>query len=702
MEHLGLPRTGFAGNSPRRQRRELCSNREMDSDSLYRDVVEKDGVLREILRSQPCNAPNALFHRANLMEKAEQFVSMFPGVAASKETEQVLWKPCFYKRIEDFRRRIRKYASQSGNDKSVRDHFFKLSGEFQSFLDEAAAYYERLHGYFAASRSGHIGDAIHHSMFRCLIFLGDIARYRELHSQKAKKNFRAAEGFYHRALEILPDNGNPHNQLAVLATYVEAETIAVYRYCRSLLLPKPFATAEENLVLLFERSRHRAFPAVGHSASITSSSPPKDKSAYLKGFLHRLTRLHGLMVAPTADEGYLPTLEANVCESFTSLLAAGVLGDALVLKLFAINIYCICRSNPPMQSLAVGLTLKMATLVLGFVHDKLFLLGPVSVLCDFFRAHPHYLTDSSDHGTVVASPLVAWVAAIATALNKRHADSFSGPITDAAKVALMKPRLKETVELNFFEPLGVEYALRGSEGITSVLPDVESATIRWSNIHWFAVSTLIPQHLLYEHHCVWSISPPSPDVVSPRPPSLFGFPGGPALSDQRTKYLSSGTSTNQPSGDENDDDEDCGEVIVFQPLRSTPQPPSAASLPRPVLSPVAPSSSLTALTDSPSFGGADLSAFTHLGGGLRPLEDLTWGKSPSVVWHAENTSVPSNMMGSTWNDLDAVEEEGTRYEHQTSTLSMLFEATEKATPNTPPGFRNMLVTTNPFVVAPNT
>ncbi|RHY25184.1 hypothetical protein DYB32_008476 [Aphanomyces invadans] len=497
-------------------------------------------------------------------------------------------------------------------------------------------------------------------MFRCLIFLGDIARYRELHSQKAKKNFRAAEGFYHRALEILPDNGNPHNQLAVLATYVEAETIAVYRYCRSLLLPKPFATAEENLVLLFERSRHRAFPAVGHSASITSSSPPKDKSAYLKGFLHRLTRLHGLMVAPTADEGYLPTLEANVCESFTSLLAAGVLGDALVLKLFAINIYCICRSNPPMQSLAVGLTLKMATLVLGFVHDKLFLLGPVSVLCDFFRAHPHYFTDSSDHDTVVASPLAAWVAAIAAALNKRHADSFSGPITDAAKVALMKPRLKETVELNFFEPLGVEYALRGSEGMTSVLPDVESATIRWSNIHWFAVSTLIPQ------------------------------------------YLSSGTSTNQPSGDENDDDEDCGEVIVFQPLRSTPQPPSAASLPRPVLSPVVPSSSLTALTDSPSFGGADLSAFTHLGGGLRPLEDLTWGKSPSVVWHAENTSVPSNMMGSTWNDLDAVEEEGTRYEHQTSTLSMLFEATEKATPNPPPGFRNMLVTTNPFVVAPNT
>jgi len=65
------------------------------------------------------------------------------------------------------------------------------------------------------------------SIHRCLVFLGDLARYRELHSQKARKNFSVAEGYYYRALAVMPENGNPHNQLAVLATYIEAETIAV-------------------------------------------------------------------------------------------------------------------------------------------------------------------------------------------------------------------------------------------------------------------------------------------------------------------------------------------------------------------------------------------------------------------------------------------------------------------------------------------
>lgn len=42
------------------------------------------------------------------MEKAKVIAEVNPAFAAAKEIEQVLWKPCFYKRIEDFRRRIRK------------------------------------------------------------------------------------------------------------------------------------------------------------------------------------------------------------------------------------------------------------------------------------------------------------------------------------------------------------------------------------------------------------------------------------------------------------------------------------------------------------------------------------------------------------------------------------------------------------------
>ncbi len=46
-------------------------------------------------------------------------------------------------------------------------------------------------------------------------------------------------------------------QLAVLATYVGDELLALYRYFRSLAVELPFGTARDNLVLLFEKVRKK-------------------------------------------------------------------------------------------------------------------------------------------------------------------------------------------------------------------------------------------------------------------------------------------------------------------------------------------------------------------------------------------------------------------------------------------------------------
>ena len=42
-------------------------------------------------------------------------------------------------------------------------------------------------------------------------------------------------------------------QLAVLATYINDELLAVYRYFRSLAVETPFLTARDNLILHFEK-----------------------------------------------------------------------------------------------------------------------------------------------------------------------------------------------------------------------------------------------------------------------------------------------------------------------------------------------------------------------------------------------------------------------------------------------------------------
>lgn len=34
-----------------------------------------------------------------------------PGFAAGRDMEQSLWKTCFHKKIEEYRKRIRKYAA---------------------------------------------------------------------------------------------------------------------------------------------------------------------------------------------------------------------------------------------------------------------------------------------------------------------------------------------------------------------------------------------------------------------------------------------------------------------------------------------------------------------------------------------------------------------------------------------------------------
>ena len=104
---------------------------------------------------------------------------------------------------------------------------------------------------------------------RSLIFLGDLERYSQLilgpspdhpaaAADKDGKDARdlrwsKAERYYRWALTIMACNGNPHNQLAVVATYKQNNLLAVHRYFRSIAVQQPFSTAMQNLKLLFDK-----------------------------------------------------------------------------------------------------------------------------------------------------------------------------------------------------------------------------------------------------------------------------------------------------------------------------------------------------------------------------------------------------------------------------------------------------------------
>ncbi|KAG6583988.1 Protein SMG7L, partial [Cucurbita argyrosperma subsp. sororia] len=99
---------------------------------------------------------------------------------------------------------------------------------------------------------------------RLLVCLGDLARYMEQHEKTDVHSHKwlAAATHYLEATMVWHDSGNPHNQLAVLATYVNDQFLAMYHCVRSSAAKEPFPDAWDNLILLFERNRSSLLPSL--------------------------------------------------------------------------------------------------------------------------------------------------------------------------------------------------------------------------------------------------------------------------------------------------------------------------------------------------------------------------------------------------------------------------------------------------------
>ncbi|CAD6906533.1 unnamed protein product [Tilletia controversa] len=106
-------------------------------------------------------------------------------------------------------------------------------------------------------------DRLIENVHKALVCCGDLARYRVQVSDKPVESaakggnakgvakptidYTRASIFYTQARLLLPDNGNPSNQLAVIATSVGDPLSAVHHYYRALCCRVPFETAKPNL-----------------------------------------------------------------------------------------------------------------------------------------------------------------------------------------------------------------------------------------------------------------------------------------------------------------------------------------------------------------------------------------------------------------------------------------------------------------------
>ncbi|KAF8688627.1 Telomerase activating protein Est1, partial [Rhizoctonia solani] len=370
-----------------------------------------------------------------IQRKYKDILFGFPFARQAQAVDQSLWSDTSYALIAQYRARIDPIrASPPGNKNAVENR--KMLQKFLAFLGAEGTFWSgivsrlvRIHGLTEANgamvalgmnivefenreslaRQGQIDMAPaalednptpthpppsheHRSnkllvVFRALIYLGDIARYREqygTHPNKAnsepstkrsrggrrgkgggaeklnEKPFSKAEAFYVQARLLLPDYGNPFNQLAIVHSYQHDFFGAALNYYRALCVRKPFPTAQDNLIrslakclevdreMWRERREQEASgddSGKGKSKAEPAGKPSADNDASKdleSRFKQDVVLLHALW-AGKCRPTKLARHTQNVLASFASLVTRRLLPAATIVQVLVITLGALWR-----------------------------------------------------------------------------------------------------------------------------------------------------------------------------------------------------------------------------------------------------------------------------------------------------------------------------------------------------------------------
>ncbi|KAK3273297.1 hypothetical protein CYMTET_18454 [Cymbomonas tetramitiformis] len=616
--------------------------RKDDPARLHNTALELEKQLRHLLRQKSSFDPEVRSIRNKLRDMYEQLLFIDYPFAQEKDVEQSLWKGIFYRRIEEFRKRIRKYSVVAEGGASDADEQLQKSTQataaFRSFLAEATGFYHGLIRKLEA-RYGHIdGDRqdggatqkrLNHgqldiscniSCHRCLIYLGDLARYSELYTEgEARgKDWSNSAAYYQQASALFPQSGNPHNQLAVLATYGDNELLAVYRYFRSLAVEVPFLTARENLTLLFEKNavKYSKLPSSAHSAERSSS-------ALWRHLCVRFIRLNGIIFSKAGLESYeevyrdfveeLELLFGSHEQMIAQLLGvdntvAASGGASPFMQLLVVCTYSLHNiawapdtHNPTYSEilqrsvLAQRAFTTLYDLLLrllrysnrskGAESLNLSTLPILLVFLEWYSAQCHVLEAGERSAPQAASSDACWkeIAEYLTAVAQAHA------LASPALSPEQRSALSEDLDLRGYQPLAVPHAdlvFRKSPGAT------QEATRRISRVlvaarHIAGLTFGGRQVLFYDTgNDVYLSAPPEPCLASQASPSAASQPPHDLTLSQPQSVENSAAvhkdavvAPAAPAAFPEEEEEEEEEVIVFRPagLRAAEQAAFALS-----------------------------------------------------------------------------------------------------------------------------
>ncbi|XP_062014947.1 nonsense-mediated mRNA decay factor SMG7 [Rosa rugosa] len=346
---------------------------------LFDKITELESRRRRSAQARVPSDPNAW---QQIRENYEAIILEDHAFSEQHNVEYALWQ-LHYKRIDELRTHFSAAMASTGSNSSQGlkgptrpDRITKIRLQFKTFLSEATGFYHDLIvkirakyglplGYFSedsenrivmdkdGKKSADMKKGLI-SCHRCLIYLGDLARYKGLYGEGDSKTreYAAASSYYLQAASCLPSSGNPHHQLAILASYSGDELVTVYRYFRSLAVDNPFSTARDNLIVAFEKNRQsysqlsgnanasalKELPArlTGKGRGKGEAIPAKDNNTEAglvkersssnqekyKAFSIRFVRLNGILFTRTSLETFAEVLSV-VSSGLYELLSSG-------------------------------------------------------------------------------------------------------------------------------------------------------------------------------------------------------------------------------------------------------------------------------------------------------------------------------------------------------------------------------------------
>ncbi|XP_018116456.1 protein SMG7 isoform X3 [Xenopus laevis] len=223
----------------------LCAQYLRQAEVLKTDMTESKPGTAEVWTS-----------RQALQDLYQKMLVTDLEYALDKKVEQDLWNHAFKNQITTLQGQAKNRANPNRSEVQANLSLFleAASGFYTQLLQELCTVFnvdlpcrvkssqlgiltiKQLHsGTVVKPQSSSCAYICQH----CLVHLGDIARYRNQTSQ--------AESYYRHAAQLVPSNGQPYNQLAILASSKGDHLTTIFYYCRSIAVKFPFPAASTNL-----------------------------------------------------------------------------------------------------------------------------------------------------------------------------------------------------------------------------------------------------------------------------------------------------------------------------------------------------------------------------------------------------------------------------------------------------------------------